>query len=197
MSGDDGHLRASDADRDRAVAELRAHHDDGRLSVDDLEERVAAAYAAVTWGQLSGLFTDLPGHAPAPGPGAPAPAPPAAGVATAVAGGGGFTYRTTLAVAPDRALLRAAEHLGPGLSACRYELTGRLPHRLSYTRTRVPAWAWVVAVLLPGPGFLAPVLAPREEVSIHIDVSAHGTGSVLVIHGVAPRQIRRALAGLR
>ena len=52
--------RASDADRDRVVATLREHGAAGRLSVDELEERVGAALEARTHGELNGLLDDLP-----------------------------------------------------------------------------------------------------------------------------------------
>jgi hypothetical protein len=53
-------IRASDADRDRAVAWLREHCVAGRLSEEERQERVAAALAAKTLGALGELMTDLP-----------------------------------------------------------------------------------------------------------------------------------------
>jgi hypothetical protein len=53
-------IRASDADRDDAVARLREHYVAGRLSEDERQERVAAALAAKTLGDLGELMTDLP-----------------------------------------------------------------------------------------------------------------------------------------
>lgn len=55
-------LRAGDADRERVAAELRAHCAAGRLSLDELDERLAAAYAARTYGELRELTLDLPVH---------------------------------------------------------------------------------------------------------------------------------------
>lgn len=57
-------LRASDTDRERTADRLRAAGGDGRLTVDELDERVQAAYAATTRGELARLTTDL--EAPAP-----------------------------------------------------------------------------------------------------------------------------------
>jgi hypothetical protein len=51
---------ASNADRERAVGVLRAGFTEGRLSQDELDERVAQAYAARTYGQLWALTADLP-----------------------------------------------------------------------------------------------------------------------------------------
>jgi class 3 adenylate cyclase len=53
-------LRASDADRDRVAELLRDHYGAGRLSDDDLSERVDAAYRARTISQLQALTADLP-----------------------------------------------------------------------------------------------------------------------------------------
>ena len=61
-----GDLRVSDAERDRAVAELSEHFQAGRLSQEEFEDRSGRALQARTGGELSGLFTDLPqGAAPA------------------------------------------------------------------------------------------------------------------------------------
>jgi hypothetical protein len=54
-------LRASDAERESTVTLLRKHGADGRLDVDELEQRVGAAYQARTRGDLAGLLDDLPG----------------------------------------------------------------------------------------------------------------------------------------
>jgi uncharacterized protein DUF1707 len=57
-------VRASDAERDRAVEALRAHAQAGRLSSEELEERVGAALAATTRADLDALQRDLPGEQP-------------------------------------------------------------------------------------------------------------------------------------
>jgi class 3 adenylate cyclase len=55
-----GSLRASDADRERVAELLREHYGAGRLSDDDLSERVEAAYGARTMSELAALTDDLP-----------------------------------------------------------------------------------------------------------------------------------------
>jgi putative intracellular protease/amidase len=55
-----GNLRASDADRDRAVTELAGHFQAGRLTAEELDERSGRALAARTGNELAGLFADLP-----------------------------------------------------------------------------------------------------------------------------------------
>lgn len=56
----DPQLRASDADRERVAIFLRDQAAVGRLTSDELEERVGAAYRAVTVGDLERLIRDLP-----------------------------------------------------------------------------------------------------------------------------------------
>src|SRR4051794_30638261 len=53
-------LRASDAERERVVAFLREHALLGRLTDDELEDRIGLAYASVTVGDLERLIHDLP-----------------------------------------------------------------------------------------------------------------------------------------
>lgn len=55
-----GAIRVSDAERDRAVAELSEHFQAGRLTQDEFEDRSGQALGARTGEDLSGLFTDLP-----------------------------------------------------------------------------------------------------------------------------------------
>jgi DUF1707 SHOCT-like domain/Cell wall-active antibiotics response LiaF, C-terminal len=56
-------IRASDQDRDGAVALLSEHAAAGRLTLDELEERASVALAARTRGELEALTRDLPGKA--------------------------------------------------------------------------------------------------------------------------------------
>ena len=68
-------VRASDAERDQAAEILRAGYAEGRLTRAELDERLAAAYAAKTRADLFDLTGDLPGAVSAPvTPGRPAPA---------------------------------------------------------------------------------------------------------------------------
>lgn len=57
---------ASDADRERAVALLGEHHALGRLTLEDVEARSTAAYAARTLAELDALTEDLPTPVPSP-----------------------------------------------------------------------------------------------------------------------------------
>jgi hypothetical protein len=55
-----GDLRVSDAERDEVVEALRGHAQAGRLTSDELEERVALALKATTRDDLAALQRDLP-----------------------------------------------------------------------------------------------------------------------------------------
>ena len=67
---DRGNLRASDADRERVANVLREAAGDGRLTMEELDERLDAVYAAKTYAELEPITRDLPAtgtaHAPVP-----------------------------------------------------------------------------------------------------------------------------------
>ncbi len=75
-------LRASDADRERAVDFLRRHSAEGRLDVEELSDRVGKALSAKTLGELDDLTYDLPSDLPLA-----APLPPAAPSGRSFGGG--------------------------------------------------------------------------------------------------------------
>lgn len=56
----EGFFRVSDQQRERAAQELREHFAAGRLTQEELDERVQQAYAARTEEQLRQLRADLP-----------------------------------------------------------------------------------------------------------------------------------------
>lgn len=53
-------LRVADDDREQAVDELREHALAGRLTAEELEERIGSAYRATTRADLDRLKADLP-----------------------------------------------------------------------------------------------------------------------------------------
>jgi hypothetical protein len=59
-------LRASDADRERVAEVLRTSASEGRLDLDELDERLRAVYAARTYADLEPLLMDLPTPATTP-----------------------------------------------------------------------------------------------------------------------------------
>ncbi|MFJ6383035.1 DUF1707 and DUF4190 domain-containing protein [Kitasatospora sp. NPDC092039] len=69
-------MRAGHADRDRTIDVLKAAFAEGRLSVQEYEQRHEAVAAAQTYGQLAALVADLPsGPMTAPSVTAPQPIP--------------------------------------------------------------------------------------------------------------------------
>jgi hypothetical protein len=65
---DHGLMRVSDSDREQAAEVLREAAGQGRISLDELDERLEAAYAAKTYADLATVTRDLPqaGQAPSP-----------------------------------------------------------------------------------------------------------------------------------
>jgi hypothetical protein len=82
-------LRASDADRDRVAERLRQAAAEGRILAQELEDRLATALRARTYGELDAVVADLPGapvaHRPRPRGAQLVLAQPVAVVAVAVA----------------------------------------------------------------------------------------------------------------
>ncbi|HEX4060157.1 MAG TPA: DUF1707 domain-containing protein [Streptosporangiaceae bacterium] len=57
-------IRVSDADRDAVAAQLREHYAQGRLSLDELNERLDRVFASRTNLELASVTADLPYAAP-------------------------------------------------------------------------------------------------------------------------------------
>ncbi|MFD5513493.1 DUF1707 domain-containing protein [Streptomyces sp. NPDC059761] len=94
-------LRASDADRDRVVERLRDAVAEGRIDMEEFEERLEVAYTSKTYAELEPLTRDLPAPGGHPMPlAASAPAPAAAdGSWASRIGGGGVPASASAAVA--------------------------------------------------------------------------------------------------
>ena len=56
----DESLRAADRDRDQVAESLREHYAQGRLTMEEFDERTTAAASAKTIGELRALTADLP-----------------------------------------------------------------------------------------------------------------------------------------
>ena len=64
-------LRIGDAERDATMTQLREHFAAGRLTLDEVTERIDLALTAKTRGQIDGLMADLPHPPRVPRGGAP------------------------------------------------------------------------------------------------------------------------------
>ena len=63
-------VRVGDADREAVAAQLREHYADGRLTLEELNERIDQTFAAKTKADLNTVMRDLP-QASRPGTGLP------------------------------------------------------------------------------------------------------------------------------
>jgi len=90
-------LRASHEDRDRVVELLRVSAGDGRLTAEELDERLELAMTARTYGELARLVADLP----AAGSVVSAPAPRVKDVVR-IDTGSGHTVRNGRWIVPQR-----------------------------------------------------------------------------------------------
>lgn len=63
-------VRVGDADREAVAAQLREHYADGRLTLEELNERIDQTFAAKTKADLNTVMRDLP-QASRPGAGLP------------------------------------------------------------------------------------------------------------------------------
>jgi hypothetical protein len=184
-------LRAGDSDRSAVVDLLRAHHLDGRLTVEEFEERVERAHRAVTLLELGDLHDDLPELAPRRGKvvarGRRAPRIP---------GRLAFVERVELEVDPRTTREQAFEFIAPALARSGYELTVRGGTTLLFRRRWRPAWTILLAVFTFPIGLVALMYQHEDEVIVEIDEGLRG-GTAILAHGVGPLNVRRAFANLR
>lgn len=176
-------LRASDAEREAAVRALRTAAEEGRLDTDELEERVAAAYAAKTRGELAALMQDLPSARAVSVP------PPARLSYTP-----GLLARWHAPVPLAQATADVMRFVAPPLHAYGYRLVSSSRTELVYERTHRPTWTVIVAVVLFPLGLLALLHTERETITL--SATDHGASTTIVAAGSAPPGLRHALSGL-
>ena len=190
-------LRAGDSDRAAVVGLLRAHHLEGRLTLEEFEERVEQAQRAVTLIELGDLHSDLP-ERPAKTvarSSAGSVGSPGGRRAPRVPGSFSFVERMELSVAPSVAREQAFEHIAPALARDGYELSV-VGGALLFRRHWRPAWTILLAVFTFPIGLLALTHRNSDEVIVEIHEGPHG-GTELIAHGVGPLSVRRAFATLR
>src|SRR5271155_4401346 len=93
-------LRAPHEDRDRVVELLRVSAGDGRLTAEELDERLELAMTARTYGELAKLVADLPADGSVAS--APAPRTPQAKEVVRIDCGSGHTMKEGRWVVPQR-----------------------------------------------------------------------------------------------
>ncbi|MDQ3607782.1 MAG: DUF1707 domain-containing protein [Actinomycetota bacterium] len=182
-------LRASDRDRDVVVDRLRVHHLAGRLTIEELEQRVARAHAAVTLADLDALQEDLPELVQPP------VQRPATASVPRMPGYASFSQRRELAVPLEEAREDALVHLLPALASHGYHLVSSTERTLSFAGSHRPVWTYVVSVLVFPLGLVA--LMHTRAHWLTIELRGQGPAhSVVVAHGVASLPVRRMLARL-
>jgi Domain of unknown function (DUF1707) len=182
-------LRASDADREATVDALQRHALAGRLTSEELEERVEQAYAAKLLSELAALQVDLPRLAVRPH------RPPERRRRRPwFPGRYAFTVRWH---APTDARMTTRELMTfvvPPMERRGYILTQRWDGRLRFERETWPGWVFLVAVLAFPFGLLALLKRDHDQITIDLDDDEHGTH--IVASGIAPLAVRRAFAEL-
>jgi hypothetical protein len=103
-------MRVGDAEREAAAAELREHYASGRLTLEELNERLDAAFDAKTRGDLNTVMRDLPSARP----GGSAPGGRASSLAGARPPGAGEPFGPAGATGPSRADRGSGSGWGPG-----------------------------------------------------------------------------------
>jgi Domain of unknown function (DUF1707) len=128
-----GGLRVSHQDRDHVAEALRVAAGDGRLSSDELDERLERALTARTYDDLAVLVADLPAAGNALAQGSPLPGTQLPGPLAAVLGGG-------VAPAPPKELVKIhvtsghSQRVGRWTVPARMDLKARSGHiKLDFT----------------------------------------------------------------
>ena len=156
--------------------------------MEELDERCERAYAAQTHGQLRALLVDLPAGR------APTVRPPLRSIQSGI-GRQPFAFVFALPTAPDAAMEAALRTMAPALAHDSYGSSGATSGGSSSTTATAPAGSRSV-ILFPGPGLLALLIKEHDRVAVEFEPAA-GDGARLVVHGRAPRQVRRAFAQLQ
>jgi Domain of unknown function (DUF1707) len=92
-------LRIGDAERESVAASLREHYAQGRLTLEEFNQRLDATFKATTQRQLNAISHDLP-HATAPTAQLPVTTIPAGGRERAKQGSGPHGYGSRFAIFP-------------------------------------------------------------------------------------------------
>jgi Domain of unknown function (DUF1707) len=165
-------VRASDEDRERVVAALKEHCAAGRLTLDELPDRVERAYAAATLAQLEELTRDLPGRQrePAKAAGTQRAKPPR------MPGTAPFTETIEFDRPVAEVETEALRAIAPRLARYGFSLVSSERRMLLFVRSGM--------------------MLRTHRVQLRLD-ELDGNRTRMTVHGTAPLGIRRAFAQLR
>lgn len=189
MAGD---LRASDRDRDDVAEHLRKHCVEGRITLEELEERLEGVMAAATVADLSGFISDLPPLA--------ARRNSATGTAAAPAKAGPvgvfpFSHRVVVPASPEETNWEVVSKLAPRLADYGYQLATQSPAGLVFECRSRPPWTILVAIFAFPLGLFALAVRRNERIVISLEPHPAG-GTAMIVRGNAPRRVRKAFLSL-
>jgi hypothetical protein len=185
----DRDVRASDAEREAAVARLRAEALAGRITVEELEERLPEVMRARTTAELTASFRDLPAELRAvPSLVGRLPArrqrePP--GVLP-------FTHTLVATGEPERVHATVLSRLSALFNREGFDLTSESATSFVFEDRSHPPWTFAVAILLFPLGLIAFLLDHTERITVVLEHGEDGT-TLVHIHGNARRGVRKRL----
>jgi hypothetical protein len=124
-----GEVRASDDERNRITDQLRFHCAAGRITVEELEQRLGQAMSAQSVGELASLVHDLPRTA------LPVEQSTRRALRVGLPGNRPFTYRLVVPSRLERTRVAALDTIATGLNRSRWELMRQTPTSLEFRRS--------------------------------------------------------------
>jgi hypothetical protein len=190
QEGQESEQRASDAQRETVAVRLKKGCVEGRITFEELEQRLERAMGARTVGELAEVVHDLPAPPTAVKPAGSPPSkrrePP-----------GILTFRRRIAVPSPPAKVRTSllTSVAPPLNDNDYALIDQSPNHLVFENSKRPGWTILVSILFFPFGLIA--LLPDHTERITISLEELGDGETMVfINGSGPRRVRKAFAQL-
>lgn len=185
-------MRAADVDREKVADELRTHCVDGRITLEELDQRLQGVMSALTIGELAELVSDLPTIVVRSerdlaesrvrvGPPGVLP----------------FTRRFVVPASLQRTQDVALDTIAPALNGHGYELISQSAGGLVFERRSRSGGGRIVAAVLFFPVGLLALIGRRERGRIVISFEGRGAGKTnMTVHGTASRNVRKAFAQL-
>jgi hypothetical protein len=184
-------MRAADVDREKVADELRIHCVDGRITLEELDQRLQGVMSALTIRELAEFVCDLPTIVVRSerdvaesrvrvGPPGVLP----------------FTRRFVVPASLERTQDVTLDTIAPALNSHGYELISQSAGGLVFERRSRSGGRIVAAVLFFPLGLLA-LIGRRERGRIVISFEGRGASKTnTTVHGTASRNVRKAFAQL-